>query len=106
MLPAEWERRLTGRTDSERYLLHIMWRLERRGGDVVAAIADTVASIANRYAVNSLNAILLSPDKMYAVSWHDPARISEAEMRRRGVASTPEETAGDFRVACRITAAL
>ncbi|HEY3033180.1 MAG TPA: class II glutamine amidotransferase, partial [Streptosporangiaceae bacterium] len=24
MLPAEWERRLTGTTDSERYLLHIM----------------------------------------------------------------------------------
>ena len=62
MLPAEWERRLTGTTDSERYLLHIMWRLERRGGDVVAAIADTVASIGSRYAVNSLNAILLSPD--------------------------------------------
>ena len=104
MLPAEWERRLTGRTDSERYLLHIMWRLERRGGDVVAAIADTVASIANRYAVNSLNAILLSPDKMYAVSWHDPARIPEAELRRRGMASTPEETAGYFHLACRITA--
>jgi predicted glutamine amidotransferase len=104
MLPAEWERRLTGKPDSERYLLHIMWRLERRGGDVVAAIADTVASIASRYAVNSLNAILLSPDKMYAVSWHDPARIPEAELRRRGMASTPEETAGYFHLAYRITA--
>jgi hypothetical protein len=104
MLPAEWERRLTGKTDSERYLLHVMWRLERRGGDVVAAIADTVASIASRYAVNSLNAILLSPDKMYAVSWHDPARIPEAELRRRGMANTPEETAGYFHLAYRITA--
>lgn len=104
MLPAEWERRLTGTTDSERYLLHIMWRLERRGGDVVAAIADTVASIGDRYAVNSLNAILLSPDKMYAISWHDPARIPEAELRRRGLASTPEEIAGYFHLACRMTA--
>jgi predicted glutamine amidotransferase len=104
MLPAEWERRLTGTTDSERYLLHIMWRLERRGGDVVAAIADTVASIGSRYAVNSLNAILLSPGKMYAVSWHDPARIPEAELRRRGLASTPEEIAGYFHLACRMTA--
>jgi predicted glutamine amidotransferase len=104
MLPAEWERRLTGTTDSERYLLHIMWRLERRGGDVVAAIADTVASIASRYAVNSLNAILLSPDKMYAVSWHDPARIPEAALRRRGLASTPEEIAGYFHLAYRMTA--
>jgi predicted glutamine amidotransferase len=104
MLPAEWERRLIGTTDSERYLLHIMWRLERRGGDVVAAIADTVASIGSRYAVNSLNAILLSPDKMYAVSWHDPARIPEAELRRRGLASTPEEIAGYFHLAYRMTA--
>jgi predicted glutamine amidotransferase len=104
MLPAEWERRLTGTTDSERYLLHIMWRLERRGGDVVAAIADTVASIANRYAVNSLNAILLSPDKMYAISWHDPARIPEAALRQRGMASTPEEIAGYFHLAYRMTA--
>ena len=104
MLPAEWERRLTGTTDSERYLLHIMWRLERRGGDVVAAIADTVASIGSRYAVNSLNAILLSPDKMYAISWHDPARIPEAELRRRGLASTPKEIAGYFHLAYRMTA--
>jgi predicted glutamine amidotransferase len=104
MLPAGWERRLTGTTDSERYLLHIMWRLERRGGDVVAAIADTVASIGSRYAVNSLNAILLSPDKMYAISWHDPARIPEAELRRRGLASTPEEIAGYFHLAYRMTA--
>jgi predicted glutamine amidotransferase len=104
MLPAGWERRLTGTTDSERYLLHIMWRLERRGGDVVAAIADTVASIGSRYAVNSLNAILLSPDKMYAISWHDPARIPEAELRRRGLASTPEEIAGYFHLAYRVTA--
>jgi predicted glutamine amidotransferase len=104
MLPAEWERRLTGTTDSERYLLHIMWRLERRGRDVVAAIADTVVSIGNRYAVNSLNAILLSPDKMYAISWHDPARIPEAELRRRGLAGTPEEIAGYFHLAYRMTA--
>jgi predicted glutamine amidotransferase len=104
MLPAEWERRLTGTTDSERYLLHIMWRLERRGGDVVAAIADTVASIGDRYAVNSLNAILLSPDKMYAISWHDPARIPETELRQRGMAGTPEEIAGYFHLAYRMTA--
>jgi predicted glutamine amidotransferase len=103
MLPAEWERRLTGTTDSERYLLHIMWRLERRGGDVVAAIADTVASIGDRYAVNSLNAILLSPDKMYAISWHDPARIPETELRQRGMAGTPEEIAGYFHLAYRMT---
>ena len=92
-----------GSTDSERYLLHIMWRLEARRGDMIAAVADTVASIAARYAVNSLNAVLLSPAKMYVISWHDPARIPADELRRRGLASTPEEVAGYFHLACLAT---
>ena len=104
MLPAEWERRRHGTTDSERYFLHLMWRLERRGGDMAAAIADTQASIGSRYSVNSLNAILLSPDRMYAISWHDPARIPEAELRRRGLASTPDEIASYFHLGYRVTA--
>jgi len=103
MLPAEWEQRLAGTTDSERYLLHIMWRLGVRRGDMIAAIADTVASIAERYAVNSLNAVLLSPAKMYVISWHDPARIPADELRKRGLASTPEEIAGYFHLACLAT---
>jgi predicted glutamine amidotransferase len=103
MLPARWERRLHGTTDSERYLLHIMWRLEARDGDMVAAIADTVADISSRFAVNSLNAILLSPQTLYAVSWHDPARLPEAELRRRGAGATPEELAGYFHLAYRVT---
>ena len=104
MLPDEWERRLTGATDSERYLLHLMWRLEARGGDMIAAVTDTVAGIAGRYAANSLNAVLLSPAKMYAISWHDPARIPAAELRRRGIAGTDEEIAGYFHLAYRATA--
>lgn len=104
MLPAAWDRQRHGTTDSERYFLHLMWRLERRGGDMAAAIADTQASIGSRYAVNSLNAILLSPDRMYAISWHDPARIPEAELRRRGLASTPDEIAGYFHLSYRVTA--
>jgi hypothetical protein len=103
MLPAEWEQRLAGSTDSERYLLHIMWRLEARRGDMIAAVADTVASIAAHYAANSLNAVLLSPAKMYVISWHDPARIPADELRKRGLASTPEEVAGYFHLACRAT---
>ncbi len=43
--PPEWERRLAGTTDSERYFLHLMWRLAERDGDMVAAIADTTAAI-------------------------------------------------------------
>lgn len=103
MLPADWERRVDGTTDSERYLLHIMWRLEERRGDMIAAIADTVASIAERYAPNSLNAVLLAPAKMYVISWHDPARIPAAELRSRGLARTPEEVAGYFHLGCLAT---
>jgi|GEM_PF-181829 len=103
MLPADWERRLTGTTDSERYLLHIMCRLEARRGDVIAAVSDAVASIAGRYAVNSLNAVLLSPAKMYVISWHDPARIPADELRRRGLGATPEDIAGYFYLAYRDT---
>jgi predicted glutamine amidotransferase len=104
MLPERWERQLTGTTDSERYLLHIMWRLEARGGDMIAAIRDTVTSISGRYeAVNSLNAILLAPGAMYAISWHHPARIPEAELRRRGVGEDPADIAGYFYLAYQIT---
>jgi predicted glutamine amidotransferase len=102
MLPAEWEHRRAGTTDSERYLLHIMWRLAARGGDMVAAIADTVASIAGRYAVNSLNAILLSPAALYAISWHDPARIPADELRRRGLGA-PDDISGYFYLAYQAT---
>ncbi len=54
-----WERQLAGTTDSERYFLHLMWRLAERDGDIMAAIADTTADIAARFEPNSLNAILL-----------------------------------------------
>jgi predicted glutamine amidotransferase len=101
MLPADWEARLDGSTDSERYLLHLMWRLEARRGDMIAAVADTIASIAARYAVNSLNAVLLSPAKLYVIAWHDPDRIPVAELTRRGVAA--EVCAGYFHIAYRAT---
>ena len=44
----------------------------------------TAADIDRRFSPNSLNAILLAPDKLYAINWHDPARVPEAELRRRG----------------------
>src|SRR5712691_8730067 len=88
--------RLARRSLGDLGLLHLMWRLEARHGDMIAAAADTVASIAGRYAVNSLNAVVLSPAKMYVIAWHDPARIPVEELRRRGLGSTPGEFAGYF----------
>jgi predicted glutamine amidotransferase len=84
MLPAAAERELAGTTDSERYFLLIMSRLAANGGDMIAAIADATADIDRRFEANSLNAILLSPDKLYAISWFHRSRIPEAKLRLHG----------------------
>jgi predicted glutamine amidotransferase len=84
MLPPQWEGQLAGTTDSERYFLLIMSRLASHGGDMVAAIADAVADIDARFEPNSLNAILLSPDKLYAISWHHRDRVPEAKLQASG----------------------
>jgi predicted glutamine amidotransferase len=96
MLPPGWEGKLAGTTDSERYFLHLMWRLAERDGDVPAAIADTIADIAARYEPNSLNAILLGPAGLYAISWHDPGRIPRDRLRQRGLAHRPEDIEAYF----------
>jgi predicted glutamine amidotransferase len=102
MLPAEWERQLGGTTDSERYFLLVMSRLARHDGDVVAAIADAAAEIDTRFEPNSLNAILLSPDKLYAISWYHRDRVPEAKLRACGY-DRPADIAAYFDLAYRIT---
>src|SRR5579875_1717702 len=89
MLPPQWEAQLTGTTDSERYFLYILSRLGPRGGDVVAAVADTVQHIRDGFTPNSLNAILLAPDALYAISWHHPERIPVESVRKQGMAGNP-----------------
>ena len=100
LLPPEWERRLTGTTDSERYFLHIMAGVEANGGDVIAAAADTVRRIRADYVPNSLNAILLAPDALYAISWHDPERIPHEAIRAR---KSPEDPTCYFNLGYRQT---
>jgi predicted glutamine amidotransferase len=104
LLPPEWEERLTSGTDSERYFLHVMSRLGARGGDLCAAIADTAAHIRCKFRPNSLNAVFLAPDAVYAVSWHDPAYIPTAAMLSRGYTGPPEYLAGYFHLAYRASA--
>lgn len=84
ILPPEWERRLAGSTDSERYLLHLMWRLAARDGDMVAAIADTTAAISERYTASSLNAILLTPGALYAISLYNRSMVPADLLRPTG----------------------
>jgi predicted glutamine amidotransferase len=103
MLPAAWERQLGGTTDSERYFLLIMSRLASHDGDMVAAIADAAADIDARFEPNSLNALLLSPDELYAISWCHRDRVPEAKLRACGY-DQPDEIAAYFDLAYHATA--
>jgi predicted glutamine amidotransferase len=102
MLPAEWESRRSGTTDSERYFLLILSRLETHGGDVVAAIADAAADIDARFRPNSLNAILLSPSTLYAICWYHRERVPVATLRARGYDRATDITSY-FDLAYRVT---
>jgi predicted glutamine amidotransferase len=103
LLPADWERQLTGTTDSERYFLHLMWRLAARDGDLAAALADTTADLSRRYTASSLNAILLAPDALYAISFHDRSMVPAEELRQVGHGDRPDEVAAYFDLAYRVT---
>jgi len=96
ILPPEWESRLGGTTESERYLLLIMSLLPEYSGDMVAAIGAAASAIERRFAPNSLNAILLSPRYLYGISWHDRAKVPEARLRERGYRDRPAEIAAYF----------
>jgi len=101
MVPSAWERRLTGSTDSERYFYSVISRMGQDRGDMVAAIAAATADIGHRYQPTSLNAVFLTPRKLYAVCWYDPANIPVAAMCRRGYTGPPESLAGYFHLAYR-----
>jgi predicted glutamine amidotransferase len=103
LLPAVWEKRMTGSTDSERYLLHILSRLEA-GSDMVTAIGETAGMITARFTVSSLNAVLQTEDALYAVSCHDRSQIPEERMRARGFAGSAVELAEHFDLKYRRTA--
>jgi predicted glutamine amidotransferase len=99
ILPPEWEAQVSGTTESERYLLLIMSRLRANGGNMVTAIADAASRIERQFAPNSLNAILLSPQYLYAISWHDRAKVPAAKLRERGYENRPDEIACYFDLA-------
>jgi predicted glutamine amidotransferase len=103
LLPPAWERLMTGRTDSERYFLHILFRLQAHG-DMAIALGESVTSITARFTINSLNAVLLTPTALYAVSCHDRSMIPEARLRERGYPGSAEEIARHLDLAYRQTA--
>jgi predicted glutamine amidotransferase len=89
LLPPSWASQLTGSTDSERYFLYLMSRLERCG-DMLAALADTVAHLDRLFYSTSLNAIFLTPDALYAVCWYDPGSIPSGAVAQHGYQGPPE----------------
>jgi predicted glutamine amidotransferase len=90
LLPPAWERQITGSTDSERYFLHVMSRLDARGGDMVAALADSTAHIDRRFSVTSLDAMFLTPEALYAVCWYHPGGIPSSAAAQQGYYGPPE----------------
>ena len=103
ILPRAWEAQAAGTTESERYLLLIMSRLQANGSDMVTAIAGAAAQIERQFAPNSLNAILLSPRYLYGISWHDRDKVPAARLRQRGYENRPDEIACYFDLAYQAT---
>jgi predicted glutamine amidotransferase len=90
LLTPAWQRRLAGTTDSEHYFLNVMSRLEENPGDLIAALDDAVAHIDLEFTANSLNAIFLTPDALYALCWYHPDRIPSAAAAQHGYSGPPE----------------
>jgi predicted glutamine amidotransferase len=63
---------MEGTTDSEHYYLAVLAEAERTGGELPAALATVVGRLAAGYTASSLNAMLLTPEKLYVVDCHDP----------------------------------
>jgi predicted glutamine amidotransferase len=96
LLPEPWASKLTGTTDSERYFLHVVMCLESDGGDIVQALTQTIARIERDFQASSLNAVILTPDRLAALSIYDPASIPRSEMLALGYAGPPEDLDGYF----------
>lgn len=103
LLPAGWEERMTGTTDSERFFLHVLSCVQA-GADMVTAIGETATAITARFDASSLNAVLLTETALYAVSYHDRSKIPEARMRARGFTGSAVELAEHFDLKYRPTA--
>jgi predicted glutamine amidotransferase len=78
LLSAGAQARRRGDTDSERYFLAVLSRLED-GVTPAQALTETVAEIAATETFTSLNCLLLTPGALYAVSRFDPAAPLEDE---------------------------
>jgi predicted glutamine amidotransferase len=72
ILPAEWEARLVGTTDSERYVLLVLAGTEDGTRTVAVALADAITYLFSGWSPSSLNAMCLTPDALLAVCAYNP----------------------------------
>lgn len=82
LLTPPWRSRLQGTTDSEHYYLALMSEVEDGGADLPTAINRVTCRLASDYAPSSLNAMLLTPEALYAVSCYDPTMRPELPVPR------------------------
>lgn len=72
ILPPEWEAKVRGTTDSERYMLAVVAALQAGGGAVADVLGGIVARLFTEWAPTSLNAMCLTPEALFVVSAYNP----------------------------------
>jgi len=97
ILPEGWASQMRSTTDSERYFLAIVERLEA-GLSVAEAVASVVHRIFADLLPTSLNAMLLAPDALYVISAYDPTRVPTLSMSSGGASAStaPDATFYDL----------
>jgi predicted glutamine amidotransferase len=67
LLTAESRAHLQGETDSERYFRFVLQCIHEAGGDEPAGVTRALVTLMERFPTSSLNALLLTPTRMFGV---------------------------------------
>jgi hypothetical protein len=98
---------VSGTTDSEHYFLALMAEVHDGGADIPTAVARVAERVAETFAANSLNAMLLTPTALYVVNCHDPSVKPSLPVRLpltvEGLVAAIEEDAPYFDLRYRCT---
>src|SRR5258708_8957101 len=83
ILAPEWEARVGGTTESERYLLLIMSKLQENGGDAVAAIPPAAPPVQRTFPPHNPNPTPPSPRPPFRLNPPHPPQPPPPQLRRR-----------------------
>ena len=81
LLTPESRSRLRGDTDSERYFRFLLQCIEEAGGDEPAGVTRGLATLVREFPTSSLNALMLTPDRMFAVHINSHAKPPAEALR-------------------------